>query len=130
VNRVLFVDDEPAVLDSLRRLLRPNRSRWQMEFAGSGPAALDLLAVSPVDVIVTDFRMPGMNGGQLLAIVRERCPEAARLILSGYSGQDKLLSSTGLVHQYLNKPCSLEDLEAAIENAFARTPPDSSVGLV
>jgi YesN/AraC family two-component response regulator len=123
MNRVLFVDDEPAVLDSLRRLLRPNRSRWQMDFANSGPAALDLLALAPVDVIVTDFRMPGMNGGQLLTIVRELCPDAARLILSGYSGQDKLLSTTGLVHQYLSKPCSLEDLEAAIEQAFARIPP-------
>jgi CheY-like chemotaxis protein len=127
MSRILFVDDEPAVLDSIRRLLRPHRSRWQMEFAVGGAAALDLLAAAPVDVIVTDFRMPGMDGGQLLTLVRERSPDTARLILSGYSGQDKLLTSGGLVQQYLNKPCSPEDLVAALELALSRPAPSDSV---
>jgi CheY-like chemotaxis protein len=69
VNRILFVDDEPAVLDAIRRSLRIHRARWEMEFAGSAAAALDLLSVAPVDVVVTDFRMPDMDGGQLLMLV-------------------------------------------------------------
>ena len=115
MNRILFVDDEPAVLDSIRRSFRTHRFRWEMQFANSAAAAIDLLAAEPVDVIVTDFRMPDMDGGQLLTIVRERWPATARVMLSGYSGHQDVLTATGLAQEYLNKPCSSEDLEAAIE---------------
>jgi DNA-binding NtrC family response regulator len=124
MNRILFVDDEPAILDAIRRSLRSHRARWQMEFALSAACALDLLAADTVDVIVTDFRMPEMDGGQLLTVVRERWPHTARLILSGYSGLQELLTTGGLAHEYLNKPCSSEDLEDAIERALSLTRPD------
>jgi DNA-binding NtrC family response regulator len=124
MNRILFVDDEPAILDAIRRSLRSHRARWQMEFAPSAACALDVLAADTVDVIVTDFRMPEMDGGQLLTVVRERWPHTARLILSGYSGLQELLTTGGLAHEYLNKPCSSEDLEDAIERALSLTRPD------
>ena len=118
MTRILFVDDEPAILDAIRRSFRRHRARWEMDFAISAAAALDVLCAAKVDVIVTDYRMPEMDGGQLLAVVRERCPETARLILSGYSGQQDALTDGGLVQEYLNKPCSSEDLECAIERAL------------
>jgi CheY-like chemotaxis protein len=124
MNRILFVDDEPAILDAIRRSFRAHRARWQMEFAQTAAGALDLLAAEPVDVIVTDFRMPEMDGGQLLSVVRERWPRTARLILSGYSGlQDQLIESD-LADEYLNKPCSSEDLAGAIERALSQMQAD------
>jgi DNA-binding NtrC family response regulator len=119
VNRILFVDDEPAILDALRRSFRIHRSRWQMEFAISAARALEVLAADSVDVVVTDFRMPEMDGGQLLGLVRERWPHTARLILSGYSGLQDALTTGGLAHEYLNKPCSSEELEGAIERMLS-----------
>jgi DNA-binding NtrC family response regulator len=127
VNRILFVDDEPAILDALRRSFRIHRSRWQMEFAISAARALEVLAADSVDVVVTDFRMPEMDGGQLLSVVRERYPHTARLILSGYSGlQDRLLSD-GLADEYLDKPCTPSDLEGVIERALSHDRPDSCI---
>ena len=124
MNRILFVDDEPAILDAIRRSFRSHRARWQMDFAPSAASALDLLAAEAVDVIVTDFRMPDMDGGQLLTLVRERWPKTARLILSGYSGLQAQLITDGLAHEYLNKPCSSEDLERAIERALSLMQPE------
>jgi CheY-like chemotaxis protein len=126
MNRILFVDDEPAILDAIRRSFRVHRARWQMVFADSAANALDLLASETVDVIVTDFRMPAMDGGQLLALVRERYPHTARLILSGYSGlQDRLLAE-GLADEYLDKPCTPVELEGAIERALSLSRPGSA----
>ncbi len=69
--RVLFVDDEPRVLAALQRMLQGRRPGWALRFAGGGAQALDLLADQPVDVVVSDLRMPGMDGAELLAAVRE-----------------------------------------------------------
>jgi len=119
---ILFVDDEPAILGAIRRSFRSHRFLWQMDFANSAAAALDVFAArTTVDVIVTDFRMPDMDGGQLLTVVRQRWPDTARLILSGYSGQHDLLTTGGLAYEYLNKPCSPQDLEGAIERSLSRT---------
>lgn len=85
MKRILFVDDEPNVLDGLKRMLRPQRDVWHMTFAGDGPAALDLLAAEQYDVIVSDMRMPGMDGATLLGMVCEKHPSVVRIILSGYT---------------------------------------------
>ena len=73
-KRILFVDDEVNVLQGLRRMLNPMRHEWDMVFAESGQEALALLAQAPCDVIVSDMRMPGMDGTQLLTQVMERFP--------------------------------------------------------
>ena len=71
-RRILFVDDEPMVLKGLQRTLRKMRNDWEMAFASSSKEALDILEAEPYDVIVSDLRMPDMDGAQLLAEVKSR----------------------------------------------------------
>jgi len=118
-KRILFVDDEPEVLSGLRRMLRGLRHEWEMVFAESGKQALDLFAEAPFDVVVTDMRMPEMNGAQLLARITRDFPRAIRIVLSGYSDQDMILKSVCTAHQYLSKPCDAETLKAVITRAAA-----------
>jgi YesN/AraC family two-component response regulator len=82
-KRILFVDDEVNMLQGLRRMLNTMRHEWDMVFVESGQEALALLAQTPCDVIVSDMRMPGMDGVQLLTQVMERFPLTVRIILSG-----------------------------------------------
>jgi putative nucleotidyltransferase with HDIG domain len=116
-KRILFVDDEAMVLEGLRRLLRSMRGEWEMEFVESGEAALCLLEQKQFDVIVSDMRMPRMNGAELLAEVMRRHPATVRLILSGYADKELILKCVGSTHQYLAKPCDAECLKASISRA-------------
>lgn len=112
---ILFVDDEPRILGGLRRMLRTYRDRWDMSFAEGAEAALAALRDRPCDVIVSDYRMPGMNGAQLLERVRLEYPATARVILSGQTNEDNLLSIMVLAHEFLTKPSSPEQLVATVE---------------
>jgi len=116
-KRILFVDDEPLVLDALRRVLRPLNAEWDMAFVESGQKALELMDQLPFDVIIADMRMPGMNGAELLAEVWKRSPRTVRLILSGHADPDLIMECVGTAHQYLSKPCQTKDLKAAISRA-------------
>jgi putative nucleotidyltransferase with HDIG domain len=113
-QRILFVDDEPQVLNGLRRMLWDMRERWEMHFAGSGAEALALLAELPMDVVITDARMPGMDGPTFLEEVRRNWPGTARMILSGHSDRDYVMRSVKPAHQFLSKPCTPEELKATI----------------
>ncbi|MBO6513847.1 MAG: HDOD domain-containing protein [Phycisphaerales bacterium] len=108
--KVLFVDDEELVLQGLKRQLRGQRKNWDMKFQKSASDALELLSKEHMDVIVSDMRMPGMNGAELLNEVRERWPEMVRLVLSGQTDQSELLMHIGCIHQYLQKPCDPDNL--------------------
>ncbi|HEY4481440.1 MAG TPA: response regulator, partial [Candidatus Brocadiaceae bacterium] len=88
MKSIIFVDDELKVLQGLQRMLRSMRHEWDMKFATSGQKALDMLSKSPFDVIVTDMRMTGMDGAQLLREVMKRYPGVVRIILSGQTDQD------------------------------------------
>jgi putative nucleotidyltransferase with HDIG domain len=112
--RILFVDDEVNVLQAMRRSLHSMRNEWSMEFVPSGAAALEVLAKSPTDVIVSDMRMPGMDGWQLLAEVKTLYPQTVRLILSGHADTRSIMRAVGTAHQYLAKPCETGVLKAAI----------------
>lgn len=116
---ILFVDDEPNILDGLQRMLRSMRREWQMSFAGGGMEALDVLKEKSVDVIVSDMKMPGLDGARLLAEVRERYPQIIRIILSGYSEKEMIMSSVGTTHQYLSKPCDPELLKSTVKRICA-----------
>lgn len=116
-KRILFVDDEPMVLDGLRRMLRSMREEWDMEFVGGGKEALERMSPNPFDVIVADMRMPGMNGAELLNEVMKRYPRTVRLILSGHADKDLILQCVGSTHQYLAKPCSADELKATVTRA-------------
>jgi putative nucleotidyltransferase with HDIG domain len=117
VIRVLFVDDEPSVLSAMRRTLHHMRDEWHIEFADGGEAALKDLAKQPADVLVTDMRMPGMDGWQLLHQVKLRFPQTVRLILSGHSDARSIMRTVGTAHQYLAKPCDSASLKSAISGA-------------
>lgn len=115
---VLFVDDEEQLLAGLRRTLRDKRHEWDIAFAHSGAAALDMMATNGFDVVVSDMRMPEMTGAELLSIVREKYPHIVRIILSGYAEKEALLQSVGPSHQYLAKPCDPTILKTTIERAL------------
>jgi HD-like signal output (HDOD) protein len=112
---VLFVDDEPRILGGLRRMLRPYRERWDMSFAEGGEAALATMRERACDVIVSDYRMPGMDGAQLLEQVRREHPGTARVILSGQTNEDNLLRIMVLAHEFLTKPASSEQLVDTVD---------------
>ena len=113
-QRILFVDDEPRILDGLQRMLRPLREEWDMAFVGGGVEALERLAQAPFDVVVSDMRMPGMDGAQLLSEVRSRYPEVVRIGLSGQTDRETVLRAVEPTHQYLAKPCDPEILKATV----------------
>lgn len=115
---VLFVDDNENILQGLKRLLRPLRDEWQMEFANSGERALELLSQIRFDVIVTDMKMPRMDGAQLLEAVMERHPQSVRIVLSGHSDEEMVMRAVGVAHQYLSKPCDCETLKSSITRAL------------
>jgi putative nucleotidyltransferase with HDIG domain len=119
LRRVLFVDDEPNILDGLRRMLRPLRNEWQMQFAPSGANALALMANEPVDVLVTDMRMPGMDGDELLAEVRRLHPLTVRIVLTGQCTREAMLRLVRLAHRVFTKPCDPDALKAAVQRACA-----------
>src|SRR5580658_8327784 len=116
-KRILFVDDEAMILQGLQRMLRSMRADWDMEFVESAEAALRLLGQKPFDVIVSDMRMPGMNGAELLNEVMKRYPKTVRLILSGYADRDLILKCVGSTHQYLAKPCDADSLKMTVRRA-------------
>jgi HD-like signal output (HDOD) protein len=115
--RVLFTDDEPLVLEGLGRMLRAMRDEWEMCFVTSGEQALNEMKLVPFDVVVSDIRMPRMNGLQLLTEVKDKFPDAIRLILSGHQDRNLILQSTGIAHQYLSKPCNAEELKRTVNRA-------------
>lgn len=117
MRRILFVDDEPAVLEELQRTLRPQHQQWEMAFVPNGEAALAMLAASPFDVIVSDLRMPGMDGASLLARVREQYPEVVRILLSRQSDLENAFRAVPVAHQFLAKPCDATMLRVAVERA-------------
>lgn len=117
-NRVLFVDDEALVLQGLQRSMRSMRNEWEMTFVDNAAAALAFMEKTSVDVIVSDMRMPAMNGAQLLGQVMRRYPKTVRLILSGHADQDLILQCVGSTHQFLSKPCDPEQLRATVGRAM------------
>src|SRR6266849_9587494 len=111
-KRILFVDDEPLVLDGLKRSFRPLSPEWAAEFVTSGSEALEAINREQFDAVVTDMRMPGMDGAQLLDEVRLCSPQTIRMVLSGQSDQETVLRSISPTHQYISKPCDTEELKA------------------
>src|SRR5688572_24223482 len=98
-------------------MLRKQRKQWEMSFALGGPAAMKMLEGSKFDVVVSDMRMPGVDGAALLAHVKQNCPTAARIILSGQSDRESVLRALPAAHQFLSKPCDAETLRQVVERA-------------
>lgn len=114
---VLFVDDEPLVLRALGRMVRPMQNEFDAVFAANGAEALEHLAAKPIDCLVSDMRMPGMDGAALLTQVQQRFPATARVILSGYAQDETLLRAIPVSHRFLLKPL----LPAELKQVLFRT---------
>jgi HD-like signal output (HDOD) protein len=117
MKRILFVDDEPLILAGLQNLLRKQRKQWEMVFVESGEKALAKLEEAPFDVIVSDMRMPGMDGATLLKIVQQRWPNVVRIVLSGHAELETALRSVSVAHQFLSKPCDASSLQSVVDRA-------------
>ena len=110
-TRILIVDDEVTLLRLMKLGMRSMAGEWDLHFAESGEEAMKLINEKAFDVVITDMRMPGMNGAQLLNHVLREHPRTVRIILSGYADLNEMMNCVGLTHQFLNKPCSLDDLK-------------------
>ena len=119
MKRVLFVDDEPRILEGLRRMLRVLRNEWEIEFGEGGAAAIETLAQRPFDVIVSDMRMPGIDGAALLRHCAQHHPDIVRIVLSGHMELGNALQSITVAHQFLTKPCDAETVRNVLTRAVA-----------
>lgn len=118
--RVLCVDDEPRVVEGLAVHLRRG---YEVLTALGGEEALERLrSAGPVAVIVSDMRMPGMDGATLLATVRKLYPDTTRILLTGEPGRDAVVSAVnkGQIFRFLTKPCPAEELTACIDAAASQ----------
>ena len=116
---ILFVDDEPNILSGLKRMLRPMRKTMKFQFAQSVPEALEMMAAEQIDVVVSDMRMPGMDGAALLTTVKERYPHAIRIILTGQADDESIMRTIGVAHQLLTKPTDPDVFKQVIKRASA-----------
>ena len=116
---ILFVDDEPNILSGLKRMFRTLRQEIDFNFVESGQDALDFMAENHVDVIVSDMRMPGMDGAALLTLVQEKYPHAIRIMLTGQADEASILRTVGVVHQFIAKPSDPETLREVLARACA-----------
>ena len=116
--RVIFVDDEPHILSGLKRMLRPMRHEWDMVFAEGGAQALALLDEAPADAVVSDMRMPGMDGAELLSRVEAAHPNTIRIVLSGQTDEEATFRIVGTSHQFLSKPCDSVHLIESIRRSL------------
>ncbi len=117
--RVLFVDDEPLVIRSLKRTLTARPLAWEPRFADTGEVALSLVGSEGIDVIVSDMHMPGMDGATLLRRVQERHPEVVRIVLSGQTDPKLVFRAVPVAHQFLTKPFESARLVATVDRALA-----------
>ncbi|MFQ5649735.1 MAG: response regulator [bacterium] len=113
-TRILFVDDDANVLRGLRRAMFEMSDEWEMAFANSGKDALSTLEKEGFDVIVSDMRMPEMDGAELLQEVSRRYPHMVRIILSGQADKEAIIKSVQPTHQYLAKPCDIRQLNEIV----------------
>ncbi|MBV8635560.1 MAG: response regulator, partial [Burkholderiaceae bacterium] len=118
--RVLCVDDEPNILSSLRRLLRAEG--YQVLLAEGGAAGLALLETEGVDIVISDMRMPEMDGAQFLERVRNKWPDTIRLLLTGYADIQSILDAInrGEIYRYVTKPWNDNDLLLIVRHALER----------
>jgi response regulator RpfG family c-di-GMP phosphodiesterase len=116
---VLCVDDEPNILSSLRRTLRTG---MKVLTAGDGRQAIEVMQSQPVDLIISDMRMPGMDGAQLLEHVHQHWPQTIRILLTGYSDMTATVAAInrGRIFRYINKPWDEAELQAAVQQGLER----------
>lgn len=118
VMQILFVDDEQLILDGLKRSMRKFRKEWDVEFAPGGAAAIERMEDVRFDAVISDLRMPEMDGAEFLAAAKRMQPDTIRVVLSGHADRDLAVSSARSAHQFLAKPCTVEDITGVLRAAF------------
>ncbi len=115
---VLVVDDEPAIRDMLTHAL--SRESYEVLCADSAEEALDIIAQEPVDVVLSDEKMPGMSGTEFLAIIRRKYPDTIRMILTGHASLELAIHAIneGEIYRFFTKPCNMVDLIVTIRQAL------------
>jgi putative nucleotidyltransferase with HDIG domain len=113
-SAVLFVDDEPNLLSALRRTMRGISDECSVAFATNATEALELIATTSFDIIVSDMRMPGIDGAELLNQIRRSNPETIRIVLSGQANLESTVRAIASTHQYLSKPMNFEQLRSLL----------------
>ncbi|MGA1867907.1 MAG: HD domain-containing phosphohydrolase [bacterium] len=119
-QQILLVDDESHILKSLQRLLM--NEDYQIYTAESGNQGLELLKKHPIDLIISDQRMPSMNGSEFLARACQEYPDTIRILLTGYSDKEAIISAinNAKIYQYISKPWNNEDLKFMVKQALER----------
>ncbi|MHC8365477.1 HD domain-containing phosphohydrolase [Pseudomonas sp. ZT5P21] len=117
--KVLLVDDEESILNSLRRLLRGQP--YEVLLATSGAQALEIMARQPVDLVMSDARMPNMDGATLLAHIHHRYPDTVRIMLTGYADPSAIIKAIndGQIHRYISKPWHDEEMLLTLRQSLA-----------
>ena len=117
---ILCVDDEPNILSALRRLFRPQG--YTVKVAGSGAEGLAVIDAEQVDLIISDMRMPGMDGAAFLAEACKRQPDAVRLLLTGYADMESTIAAinAGHIARYISKPWNDQDVLLTVREALER----------
>ena len=117
-SAVLLVDDEESILNSLRRLLRSQP--YDVVLATSGAQALEIMATRPIDLVMSDARMPGMDGATLLAEVHRLYPATSRILLTGYADLTTIIKAIndGQIHRYISKPWNDEELQLVLQQTL------------
>ena len=118
-RRILFVDDDPHLLAGIRRLLHSLRDDFELHFATNGKEALEMMDGTAFDVVVSDMRMPGMDGAEFLRRVQELYPCTIRIMLTGQADEDAIMRTVGVVHQFLEKPSDPDLLKSVLIRASA-----------
>ena len=117
MKRVLFVDDEPRVLDGIENVMFDHMDTWDVFRANDGQQALQMMATHAFDVLVTDMQMPQMGGEELLERARALYPWMICFVLSGHAKTTAMLKALSLAHRYLSKPCHADALLGALKSA-------------
>ena len=117
-TNILIVDDEKAILDSLYRFCK--RRKWNAFKANSGQEGLEILKEEPIDIIISDMRMPEMDGAKFLTHARALSPKAIRVLLTGYADMEAVIHAVNeaKIYNYLNKPWDDQILESVIHSAI------------
>lgn len=119
MKRILFVNEDVNILSGLRRGLYSTRHEWHLEFVRTAEDGLRLIADTPVDVVVTDVQMSGMDGLQFLRHAKKACPQAVRIVLAGHTEQDQLARSFRSMHLFFSKPCDVQMLRRRIRHILS-----------
>lgn len=116
--KILVVDDQALVLGVLKEILA--RGPYKVYAAQSAEQALEIMTHEAVDVVISDERMPGMRGSELLAIIRNQYPDTVRIIITGHASLESTIRAIneGEIYRLLTKPVTSEDLHAVVKDAL------------